>query len=179
LQKPKDIVFTIKPERQEIYNQRDLLAANLSKYNLTTTDTSLILIISYTLLEKGFEYNAYNSTPKCLFLHYTFLRTKVLVEVKVALDEVALPELRELEKVIQKLRANQNHLFEVYAHHSEALSGEPLATDSLPQKTSPGAQNSKSNLLRIAFEAQSLPDFIVDGKNILSLSTIYQLSAVE
>lgn len=123
---------------------------------------SIIMNIS-ELMENAVKYGRFTDIIKEIDASVTVTDHDIIVEVKSPVRAEDDFHFRRLDRIIQWIRGYQNP-FEAYIEKLKEVAIQP-ASDS----------ESGIGIIRIAYEGQSVLDFYIDDKGIISVSAVYHL----
>lgn len=160
---PQNLATRISPDWKEIERLRMQIGEHLSNAGMNTDAVNAMQMVSCELLENAVKYGHY-STTQHIDYSLKIAKNRLTVEVIHPVRGDEDDNFRKLDAQIQWIRGFQN-AFEAYIERLKEVS-----------VRKPGHEGESGlGLVRIAYEGQSVLDFYVDDKNMLSVSAVYKL----
>lgn len=159
----KTLATQITPDWQEIERLREQIGEHLGHVGLDVDTVNAMQMVSCELLENAVKYGHFAEDPHIKY-SLKVAPKRLTVEVVHPMRGDADEHFRKLDAQIQWIRGFQN-AFEAYIERLKQVSLRLPGQDG----------ESGLGLVRIAYEGQSVLDFYVDDKNMLSVSAVYSL----
>ena len=153
----------IEPEWENIEKVRIKTEEFLKDKNCSSDITDSIIMIISELMENAVKYGGFDERIKDITGSVTVTDNDIIVEVKSPVKDGDDFHFKRLDRIIQWIRGYQNP-FEAYIEKLKEVAIQP-ASDS----------ESGIGIIRIAYEGQSILDFYIDDRGIISVSAVYHL----
>lgn len=135
----------------------------LEQHGLTQSINHSMVMVLSELLENSIKYGSFTEGSAKVSVDLECGRNQIMVEVTNPIDESCLPDLDNLDRMIQWVRGFQDP-FEAYVKRLREI-----AKKSLDDK------ESGLGIVRIIYEGQVDLDFFVTDKDLLTVSAILNL----
>ncbi len=155
--------YKIKPDWENLDRVRET-TGNFLKLNHLDSDTMDAVMMNISeLTENAIKYGRFDEQESEIGTKVTITNNDIIVEVSCPLKENDTYNPARLDKIVQWIRGYQNP-FEAYIEKLKEVAVQPQ-------------DDSESGLgvVRIAYEGQSIIDFYINEKGIISVSAVYHL----
>ena len=159
--------FTIAPEWEKIEDASEAVVEFLEGEGLGNDAVATINMVLCELIENALKYGKFEDETVRVQMAVEIDEKTATVAVRNPVHENSLSHLKRLDQTVQWIRGHQDP-FEAYVQRLKEISKRPL-TD----------EESGLGLARIAYEGQSIIDFIVDDNDILTVSAVASISDLE
>ncbi len=153
----------IKPEWGNLEDVRLKTGEFLNKKNFSSDITDSIIMNISELMENAMKYGKFDNGIEEITASVSITDNDIIVEVKSPIKDEDDLHLKRLDQIIQWIRGYQNP-FEAYVEKLKQVAMQPI-----------NESESGIGIIRIAYEGQSILDFYIDDKGIISVSAVYHL----
>jgi hypothetical protein len=153
----------IRPDWAEFDALRERAARYLEDRAVGPDATSALAMVVGELAENAAKYGVFRRTSDGILIRVSHLAQQITVEVSNPLGPTELEHVARLDRMIQWIRGFQDP-FEAYLQRLKEVSAQNLAS-----------AESGLGLARIAYEGQSVLDFVVKDQNLLFVSAVHAL----
>lgn len=152
----------IQPVWDEIDGVREQTSAYLRKHGVAPPGVDAVAMVACELTENAVKYGHFKGDRDQIQIRVVHETAGVTVEVSSPVRAEDEEDLARLDRMVQWIRGYQDP-FEAYLDRLKEVSTQRLDNE-----------ESGLGLVRIAYEGQSVLDFYVDDRNVLSVSAVYQ-----
>jgi len=160
----KEFHVSIKPDWDKIEEVRTKSRNFLKLQNMRDEVIDAVVMNLSELMENAIKYGNFDNNKEAVNASISVSDRDVIVEVKSPVKDGDDLSFRKLDRTVQWVRGYQNP-FEAYIEKIKEIAHQPV-----------NEKQSGLGIVRIAYEGQSIIDFFVDDKNIISVSAVYHLS---
>ncbi len=152
--------ISIQPEWDQLESVREKTNIFLEELGLMGNLIHSSVMVISELMENSIKYGYFASPETKVDVSLEFSKNSIMVEVSNPVNEDSLPDLEELDRMIQWIRGYQNP-FEAYVERLKEISKKPLHDKA-----------SGLGIVRIAYEGKVTLDFFVSEQDLLTVSAI-------
>lgn len=156
---------SMRPDWSEIDAVRDRAAVYLLEHQVDSNAADAVSMVVGELVENAAKYGIFRRSHDSIQVAVFLTQGEIVVEVSNPVGPGELDHVHRLEGMIQWIRGFQDP-FEAYLERLKELSAQELAS-----------AESGLGLVRIAYEGQSVLDFVVKDQNTLSVSAVFPVEA--
>jgi hypothetical protein len=160
---PTSLQLSLRPEWSEFDALREKTAEYLKQQNVEPDTAQALAMVVGELAENAAKYGVFRRSLDNIVVKVTYVAGTITVEVSNPLGPRELEHIARLDRMIQWIRGFQDP-FEAYLERLKEVSAQQLTSN-----------ESGLGLARIAYEGQSILDFVVKDHNQLSVSAIHRL----
>lgn len=155
--------YNITPEWENLDRVREITGDFLKQNHIDDDTMDAILMNISELTENAIKYGRFDEVNRDIKTKVTITASDIIVEVSSPLKDNDNYNPARLDRIVQWIRGYQNP-FEAYIEKLKEVAVQPQ-------------NDSESGLgvVRIAYEGQSIVDFYIDEKGIISVSAVYHL----
>lgn len=157
--------YSITPEWGNLDRIREKTAEFLRSNNLDTDSMDAVIMNMSELAENAIKYGKFDEHIGEISTSVTITDSDIIVEVSSPLKDNDKFNPARLDRIVQWIRGYQNP-FEAYIEKLKEVAMQPQADG-----------ESGLGIVRIAYEGQSIIDFYINEKGIISVSAVYHLPA--
>lgn len=154
--------LAVRPDWNAFDSLRDRAAGFLRERDVDPDTTNSVAMVLGELIENAAKYGVYRRNHDTIFVSLTLNPATITIEVCNPLGPRELTHVTRLDRMIQWIRGFQDP-FEAYLERLKEVSAQSL-------------NNTESGLglVRIAYEGQSVLDFVVKDQNTLAVSAVHR-----
>lgn len=152
--------ISIQPEWDQLESVREKTQTFLEERGLMGNLIHSSVMVISELMENSIKYGYFVSPENRVEVSLEYSKNSIMVEVSNPVNEDCLPDLEELDRMIQWIRGYQNP-FEAYVERLKEISKKPLHDKA-----------SGLGIVRIAYEGAVTLDFYVSEQDLLTVSAI-------
>lgn len=157
--------YSITPEWENLDRIREKTAEFLKSNNLDSDTMDAVIMNMSELAENAIKYGSFNEQIREIGTSVTITDSDIIVEVSSPLKDNDRFNPSRLDRIVQWIRGYQNP-FEAYIEKLKEVAIQPQSDG-----------ESGLGIVRIAYEGQSIIDFYINEKGIISVSAVYHLPA--
>jgi hypothetical protein len=157
--------LSVRPQWDELDAAREEAVAFLRGHAFGDATLHAAEMVVCELTENATKYGSFKDTPDPVEITITVQGATVTVEVRSPVSSMDDEHLRRLDRAVQWIRGFQNP-FEAYVEKLKEVSSQSLESN-----------ESGLGLVRIAYEGQSILDFFLLDRNVLSVSAVHRSQA--
>ncbi len=152
--------ISIQPEWDQLESVREKTQTFLEERGLMGNLIHSSVMVISELMENSIKYGYFVSPENRVEVSLEYSKNSIMVEVSNPVNDDCLPDLEELDRMIQWIRGYQNP-FEAYVERLKEISKKPLHDKA-----------SGLGIVRIAYEGAVTLDFYVSEQDLLTVSAI-------
>jgi hypothetical protein len=157
------MILRVRPDWSEFDSLRERSANYLRDRDVGEDVRSTLSMVVCELAENAAKYGAFRRSTDAISVRVVHHDETVTIEVSNPLGPRELEHVQRLDRMIQWIRGFQDP-FEAYLERLKDVSSQALASP-----------ESGLGLTRIAYEGQSVLDFVVRDQNVLFVSAVHRL----
>ncbi len=155
-----NLKISLQPEWDQLESAREKTHSFLEEHGLTGDLINSSVMVISELMENSIKYGSFSSPGNKVEVNLEFSKNSIIVEVSNPVNQECLPDLEELDRMIQWVRGYQDP-FEAYIERLKEISKKPLYDKA-----------SGLGIVRIAYEGNVTLDFFVSEQDLLTVSAI-------
>ncbi len=155
--------ISIQPEWDQLESVREKTHTFLEERGLLGNLIHSSVMVISELMENSIKYGYFASPENKVEVNLEYSKSSIIVEVSNPVNEECLPDLEELDRMIQWVRGYQDP-FEAYVERLKEISKKPLYDKA-----------SGLGIVRIAYEGNVTLDFFVSEQDLLTVSAILNI----
>jgi hypothetical protein len=157
--------YSITPEWGNLDSVREKTREFLKSNKIDSDSMDAVMMNVSELAENAIKYGSFNEQGRVIATSVTITDSDIIVEVSSPLKDNDRFNPSRLDRIVQWIRGYQNP-FEAYIEKLKEVALQP-GNDG----------ESGLGIVRIAYEGQSIIDFYINEKGIISVSAVYHLPA--